>query len=97
MLSRQRLEIGWQTWWLCPSVLVNNKAPHSHTDVYTVVVILDNSNTSIYEYYLCFTTTSHHVAVVGAVLFHSFCVNWSEDIVIRTCNILYARVTEMLL
>jgi hypothetical protein len=46
---------------------------------------------------LCFTTTSHHVAVVGAVLFHSFCVNWSEDIVIRTCNILYARVTEMLL
>jgi len=44
-----------------------------------------------------FTTTSLHLAVVGAVLFHSFCVNLSEDFVICTRNILCVHITEILL
>jgi hypothetical protein len=55
--------------------------------------------TAAYVNIICvFTTTSHHLAVVGAVLFHSFCMNtgMSQD-VMRTCNILCVHVTEILL
>ena len=54
--------------------------------------------TSAYVNLNCvFTTTSHHLAVVGAVLFHSFCMNFPEDFVTCTCNILCVHVTEILL
>ena len=54
--------------------------------------------TSVYVNIFCvFTTTSHHIAVVGVVLFHSLYMNLSEDFVVRTCSILCVHVTEILL
>lgn len=54
--------------------------------------------TSAYVNIFCvFTTAGHHLTIVGAVLFHSFYMNLSEDFVLRTCNILCVHVMEILL